>query len=98
MSESESDRKDVIDTQVSIGVIKSGQIETNRRLLNIERKIDNFAFVKVDDFNEFKKELPNIYASIESIKPMRTLFWTIISALILGIITLGFALIQARLK
>lgn len=96
--DSSSDRNDVIQTQVDVGVIKAGQIETNRRLSNIEKKIDSFAFVKVDDFAEFKKELTRTYATIESIKPMRTLFWTIISALILGLITLLFALIQAHLK
>lgn len=92
-----SSEDNVIETQVSIGVIKAGQIETNRRLSSIEKKMDNFTFVKTDDFAEFKKEVAEKYATKEEVKPMRTLFWSIITGLILGIIGVGFAMLQAKL-
>lgn len=92
-----SDQSDVVQTQVDVGVIKAGQIETNRRLGNIEKKMDNFTFVKLDDFAEFKKEIAIIYATKEELRPISKLFWGIITTLILGIIGIGFAALQARL-
>lgn len=93
-----SDKGDVIQTQVDVGVIKAGQIETNRRLSNIEKKMDNFTFVKQDDFAEFKKEVAATYATKEEVKPMKSLFWTIIASLVVGLIGIAFAALQARSK
>lgn len=94
----DSDRKDVIETQISIGVIKAGQVETNRRLSNIEKKMDSLTVVKQEDFVDYKKFVSETYATNDSIKPMKTLFWAIITALVVGIISVGFTLTQTRLK
>lgn len=89
-----SDQGDVIQTQIDVGVIKSGQIETNRRLSNIEKKMDNFTFVKQDDFVAYKKEVVASYVTKEEFKPVKNLFWAIITALIVGLITVAFTALK----
>lgn len=83
-----------IQNKVDIGVIKSAQQETNRRLGNIEKKMDNFTFVKQDDFNEYKKEAMATFATKEEFKPVKNLFWAIITALIVGLITVAFTALR----
>lgn len=83
-----------IQNKVDIGVIKSAQQETNRRLGNIEKKMDNFTFVKQDDFNDYKKEAASNFVSREEFKPIKNLFWAIITALIVGIITVAFTALK----
>lgn len=89
-----SEKTDVIQTQIDVSVIKAGQLETNRRLSNIEKKMDNFTFVKQDDFIEFKKEAASSFVTKEEFKPVKNLFWAIITALIVGLITVAFTALK----
>lgn len=90
----ESDK--VAQTQTDVAVIKSGQIETNRRLSNIERKMDSFAFTKQQDFDEFRKYVADNYVHNDTFKPIKTLFWGIISAVITAIVLAGLAFLLRR--
>lgn len=92
-----SSLNDATQTKVDIGIIKAGQTETNRRLSNIEKKMDNFTFVKQDDFTAYKKEADERYATKDEVKPMKSLFWAIIAGSMVGLIGLAFAAIQAKL-
>lgn len=92
---SDEDSK-VIQTQIDVGVIKAGQIETNRRLSNIEKKMDSFAFTKQVDFDDYRKFVAETYVTKDEIKPMKTLFWGIISAVITGIALAGLAFMIRR--
>lgn len=91
---SSSQRETINQLQVDVGVIKAGQKETNRRLGNIESAIGQFAFVKQSEFDEFRKEVRDTFATKEEVKPMKTLFWAIITAsavAIIGVIVGRFA-------
>lgn len=92
-----SSEDNVIKTQVDVGVIKAGQVETNRRLSSIEKKMDNFTFVKQDDFIAYKQEAEERYATKDEVRPMKSLFWAIIAGSMVGLIGLAFAAIQAKL-
>lgn len=66
----------VIQTQVDVQVIKAGQIETNRRLSNIEKKMDAFAFVKQPDFDAFRLHVEDKFMTKEDFAPFK---WVIIT-------------------
>lgn len=79
--------------------------EVIKRLDRIETKQDVAASifasqrnVDVQTFQEFIKDADKKYATNESIKPMKTLFWGIVTALILGLISLAFWAIQQGLQ
>lgn len=50
-----SDTQKLAQTQTDVAVIRAGQLETNRRLTNIESKMDGFSFVKLTDYEADKK-------------------------------------------
>lgn len=63
-----SQRETINLLQVDVGVIKAGQIETNRRLGNIENNISQFAFVKQSDFEDLRKDMQENYVKKESLR------------------------------
>lgn len=82
-----SDTQDkVVQTQVDVQVIKAGQIETNRRLQNIEIKMDGFSFVKLADYEIDKKN----FMTKDEFKPYKWFFYTVGLAIITSIV--GFAI------
>lgn len=91
----EEDSK-VVQTQIDVGIIKAGQSETNRRLSNIEKKMDAFAFTPKSDFEDFKKYVAENYVTENEFKPMKVLFWGIISAVITAIVLAGLAFLLRR--
>lgn len=90
------DAEKVIQTQVDVQVIKAGQIETNRRLGNIERKMDSFAFAKQSEFDEFKKHVAEVYLTKDDFKPTRQLVWGVVTTVITAIVLAGLAAILRK--
>lgn len=76
----------VIQTQVDVGIIKASQIETNRRLSNIEGKMDSFSFVKLTDYEVDKKT----FMTKDEFKPYKWFFYTVGLAMITSIV--GFVI------
>lgn len=60
--------------------------EVFKRLDRMEGKMDGFAFVKQSDYELFKKEIRETYATKEEVKPMKTLFWAIVTASAVAIV------------
>lgn len=90
------DAEKVIQTQVDVQVIKAGQIETNRRLGNIERKMDSFSFAKQADFDEFRKHVADTYVTKDDFKPTRQLVWGVVTTVITAIVLAGIAAILRK--
>jgi hypothetical protein len=92
------DKVNELQTDVAVirADVKSGNKETARRLGKIDDAMQNFAFVKQSDFEEFKRFVYENYTTKEEFKPVKTLFWSIISALIGGLITIGFLAFQQK--
>lgn len=90
------DAEKVIQTQVDVQVIKAGQIETNRRLGNIERKMDSFSFTKQADFDEFRKHVADTYVTKDDFKPTRQLVWGVVTTVITAIVLAGLAAILRK--
>lgn len=62
------------------------------------RQIDTLQYVSQHEFDAYTKEASKTYVSAESIKSMKTLFWAIITASVLGLISLGIFVIQSLIK
>lgn len=92
------DPKELTDLKVSVGVIESQVNDMKKQSDRIEAKIDRIKYVTKEEFDEHNKEAKETYVTKEEIKPMKTLFWTIIGSLITGVIGLGFLLLQGQLK
>lgn len=86
------------DVRVLTSELQSSQNETNRRLGRIEEKIDAQTSVPLAAFEEYKKDAKSTYASKEELRPIKALFWSIISALTLGVAGLVFKVIERQFK
>lgn len=64
------------------------------KLDGLRSTMENFAFVKQSDFEEFKKEIKETYATKEEISPLKKVFYGILAAAIAGFVGLFFWLIQ----
>ncbi len=62
------------------------------------RQIDTLKYVSTHEFEQYKQDAARQYVTNESNRPMRTLFWAIITASILGLVSLGFFVIQSLIK
>lgn len=82
-----STQRDVINQlQVDVGIIKSQMGEFKVLQQSMSNKMDGFAFVKQSDYEDFKKEVRETYATKEEVKPMKTLFWAIVTASAVAIV------------
>lgn len=62
------------------------------------RQIDTLKYVSTHEFDQYKEYIAKTYITHESNRPMKTLFWAIITASVLGLISLGFFVIQSLIK
>lgn len=79
-SPANSQRDTINMLQVDVGIIKSQMAEMKAITQGMSTKMDGFAFVRQMDFEEFKKEARETYATQDEVKPIKTLFWAIITA------------------
>lgn len=86
MSPNNSQRENINQLQVDVGIIKSQMVEMKAITQAMSTKMDSFAFVKQIDFEEFKKEIRETYATKEEFKPIKTLFWAIITSSAVAVI------------
>lgn len=84
-----------------VKVLEYQSVEVLKKLDRIEskqdaaiRQIDTLKYVSQHEFDEYKKDAEKQFVTNESLTPMKTLFWSIISAVILGVIAFGFYLVQ----
>lgn len=70
--------------------------EVFKRLDRMESKMNDFAFVKQSEFESYKKEVKETYATKESMDPIRTGFYKfvgiVVSAVLLAV--LGLVLVK----
>ena len=102
-TQSQSGRND--DVEARITVLEYQFSNQGKILERIEskqdaaiRQIDTLKYVSTHEFEQYKQEVERRYVTNESNRPMRTLFWTLISASILGLVSLGFFVIQSLIK
>ena len=80
-----------IEQKVAIGIlqeqVKTGQIETNRRLDRIEKKIDEQHYVSVTSFDAFREDADRKYVTQDQFKPVKWFFYTAGGAIIGAVAT-----------
>lgn len=102
-TQNQSNRNDDVEARVSLLEYQFGEVQ---KILNrIEtkqdaaiRQIDTLKYVSTHEFEQFKQDVAKTYVSVDSNRPMRTLFWAIITAFILGMVSLGFFVLQSLIK
>lgn len=82
-----SQSNDLIDIKVAIGVLKEQNATILKRQESMEKKIDGFAFVKVEDFDKFKEEIKTTYATKDEVSPMKKFFYSGLSAIAVALVT-----------
>lgn len=89
---------DTTQIQVDVGIVKSQVADQGRKLDRIEKKIDAMTYVAKEDFETFKKEVKETFVTKDDFKPVKTLFWAIITTLITSVLgaVVGFAVLGAR--
>lgn len=97
------DRNDGLEARVSLLEYQFGEVL--KKLDRIEskqdsaiRQIDQLKYVSTHEFDQYIKDAAKTFVTVESIRSMRTLFWAIITASVLGLISLGFFIIQSLIK
>lgn len=85
-----SSSKEEVQLQVDVGVIKAAQVETNRRLGNIEDVLKNLSTVSQEDFKVFVKYVEDTFVKKESLKGAKAVGLAVLTALAVSA-TLGIA-------
>lgn len=68
--------------QVDVGIIKSQQVEANKKMDRIEKKLDNMTYVPKSDFDDFRNFVKETYATNETVKPLVKLFWSVVGTIL----------------
>lgn len=83
------------DPQTQKDLIEYKFTELFKRLERMEGKMDNFAFVKQIDFEDFKREVREIYATKESVATPVKLIYGLAALMLIAVVG---AVVGARLK
>lgn len=85
---------DITELKIAIGVMQAQVTDVRESSKRIEGKIDAFSYVKKADYDDDRKAADAKFATKEEIKPIKTLFWGVLSTVVLGIATafVGFVL------
>lgn len=83
------------DPQTQKDLIEYKFTELFKRLERMEGKMDNFAFVKQTDFEDFKKEVRGEYVTKEAFDPIKRLAYGLVALILIAVVG---AVIGARLK
>lgn len=87
MTRTPNERQDDTDLRVSVGVIQSQVEDIKKALGRVEVKIDNNSYVHTSQYNEDRKADAAEYATKEEIKPIKNMFYAILTTVMLGLVT-----------
>lgn len=74
--------------QIDVGIIKS-------EISNIKKILEKIVYVPQGDFDEFRKEVRETMVTQAEFKPIKTLIYTLITAVLLGLLGASFNVLSA---
>jgi hypothetical protein len=94
MARTPNERQDDTDLRVAVGVIQSQMKRVEDSLGRVETKMDNNAYVHESRYAEDRKEDAKNYATKEEIKPIKNMFYAVLTAVIIALVSavVAFAL------
>jgi hypothetical protein len=87
MARTPNERQDDTDLRVAVGVIQSQMKRVEDSLSRVETKIDNNSYVHETKYLDDRKSDAAEYATKEEIKPIKNMFYAILTTIVLGLIT-----------
>lgn len=82
-----NENQDNTDLRVAVGVIQSQVNDMKIVLGRVETKIDNNSYVHTGDYVANRKEDARNYATKEELKPIKNMFYAILSTVVIGLVT-----------
>lgn len=87
MTRTPNEKQDDTDLRVAVGIIQSQVLDMRKTLGRVEQKIDNNNYVHETTYSADRKEDKENYATKEEIKPIKNMFYAILTTVILGLVT-----------
>ncbi len=87
MTRTPNERQDDTDLRVAVGIIQSQVLDMRKTLGRVEQKIDNNNYVHETTYSADRKDDKAMYATKEEIKPIKNMFYAILTTVILGLVT-----------
>lgn len=85
--------QDNTDLRVAVGVIQSQVSDMKVVLGRVEKKIDSNNYVHENKYSEDRKSDREEYATKEEIKPIKNMFYAILSTIVVGLVTAFMAFV-----
>lgn len=93
-----SQSSDLTDIKVAVGILQDQNVRIMKQQEAMAVKIDNFSFVKQKDFDEFKDDVKETYATKEELSPVKRVFYAVLVAACVGLVSLGYWIIQRLIQ
>lgn len=87
MARTPNERQDDTDLRVAVGVIQSQMKRVEDGLNRVETKMDNNAYVHEAKYAQDRKEDSATYATKEEIKPIKNMFYAVLTAIVVALAT-----------
>lgn len=81
-----ADPKNYTTLQVDVGIIKSQMVDMKRQNDRIESKIDDMTYTTQGDFDEFKKEVKEMYVTKEAFDPVKRLVYGTVGLVLVAVV------------
>lgn len=87
MARTPNDRLDDTDLRVDVGVIKSQLTDLKMVVTSMNKKLDNMSYIDKHTYAEDRKTDAAEYATKEELKPIKNMFYAILTTIVVGLIT-----------